>query len=59
MTSKEFFYLVVEMRNAQKSYFRTRDQNDLQKSKQLEKQIDNEIRRVQQLQIEPELPLLY
>ena len=59
MTSKEFFYLVVEMRNAQKSYFRTRDQNDLQKSKQLEKQIDNEIRRVQQLKIEPELPLLY
>jgi hypothetical protein len=59
MTSKEFFYLVVEMRNAQKSYFRTRDQNDLQKSKQLEKQIDNEIRRVKQLQIEPELPLLY
>ena len=58
MNAKEFFSLVTEMRNAQKMYFRTRDRNDLQKSKKLEKQVDDEIRRVQRLQVEPELPLL-
>ncbi len=58
MTAKEFFSLVTEMRNAQKMYFRTRDRNDLQKSKKLEKQVDDEIRRVERLQVEPELPLL-
>lgn len=58
MTAKEFFVLVVSMRNAQKSYFRTRDKGDLQHSKELEKQVDDEIRRVERLQIEPELPLL-
>jgi len=58
MTAKEFFMLVVQMRNAQKQYFRTRDKSDLQASKQLEKQVDDEIRRVERLRIEPELPLL-
>ncbi len=58
MTAKEFFMLVVQMRNAQKLYFRTRDKSDLQASKQLEKQVDDEIRRVERLMIEPELPLL-
>jgi len=55
MTAKEFFLLVVSMRNAQKLYFRTRDKSDLQHSKQLEKQVDDEIRRVERLQTEPEL----
>ena len=58
MTAKEFFTLVVQMRNAQKLYFRTRDKSDLQASKKLEKQVDDEIRRVEHLQVEPELPLL-
>ena len=58
MTAKEFFILVVQMRNAQKLYFRTRDKSDLQASKKLEKQVDDEIRRVEHLQVEPELPLL-
>ena len=58
MTAKEFFTLVVQMRNAQKLYFRTRDKSDLQASKKLEKQDDDEIRRVEHLQVEPELPLL-
>lgn len=58
MTAKEFFKLVIEMRNAQKSYFRTRDKGDLQRSKELEKQVDDEIRRVERLQVEPELPIL-
>jgi phosphate uptake regulator len=58
MTAKEFFKLVIEMRNAQRSYFRTRDKGDLQRSKELEKQVDDEIRRVERLRTEPELPLL-
>ena len=58
MKAKEFFKLVIEMRNAQKSYFRTRDKSDLQNSKQLEKQVDDEIRRVERLRTDPELPLL-
>ena len=58
MTAKEFFILVVSMLNAQKSYFRTRDKSDLQNSKQLEKQVDDEIRRVERLRTDPELPLL-
>jgi hypothetical protein len=60
MTEKEFFTLVVQMRNAQKLYFRNRDKSDLQASKKLEKQVDDEIRRVERSQVEPELPpLLY
>ena len=58
MKAKEFFKLVIEMRNAQKSYFRTRDKGDLQRSKELEKQVDDEIRRVERLQVEPEVPIL-
>ena len=58
MTAKDFFTLVVQMRNAQKLYFRTRDKSDLQAAKKLEKHVDDEIRRVEHLQVEPELPLL-
>jgi hypothetical protein len=58
MTAKEFFILVVQMRNAQKLYFRNRDKSDLQSSKKLEKLVDDEIRRVERSQVEPELPLL-
>ena len=36
----EFIELVREMRNAQKEYFRTRDKNVLQKSKELERKVD-------------------
>lgn len=46
MNAKQFFDLVSEMRTAQKSYFRTRSRIDLQTSKRLEKQVDEEIRRV-------------
>lgn len=58
MNAKEFFSLVTEMRNAQKTYFRNRTTENLQRSKDLERQVDNEIRRVERLQVEPELPLL-
>jgi hypothetical protein len=58
MNAKEFFSLVTEMRNAQKTYFRNRTTDNLKHSKDLERQVDNEIRRVERLQVEPELPLL-
>lgn len=41
----EFMQLVREMRKAQKEYFKTRDKDVLAKSKQLEKRVDNEIKK--------------
>ncbi len=46
MTAEEFFVKVSEMRKAQRSYFKTRTSIDLQRSKRLEREIDNEIKRV-------------
>lgn len=48
MNAKEFFDKVVEMREAQKKYFRMRTSAELTRSKQLEKEIDKEIERVQE-----------
>ena len=45
MGHKEFFDKVVAMRKAQKEYFKTRLPSALQKSKQLEAEIDTEIKR--------------
>lgn len=45
MNPRQFFNKVAEMRKAQKQYFKTRNYNDLQRSKQLEAEIDNEIKR--------------
>lgn len=36
----EFEQLVSEMRNAQREYFRTRDKEVLQRSKELERKVD-------------------
>jgi hypothetical protein len=47
MNAREFFDKVVEMRNAQKKYFETRDKDVLDEAKRLEKEIDAEIRRVE------------
>ena len=47
MNAREFFDKVVEMRNAQKKYFETRDKDVLADAKRLEKEIDAEIRRVE------------
>lgn len=47
MTPRQFFDKVVEMREAQKEYFDTRDREVLTKAKNLEKEIDAEIHRVQ------------
>lgn len=40
MTQTEFNQLVLEMRQAQKEYFRTRKTGALIRSKELEKQVD-------------------
>lgn len=55
MNAKEFFDLVVKMREKQKEFFRTHDKIILQQSKDIEKLVDAEIKRVQRLTIEPEL----
>ena len=41
-----FFDLVSEMRSSQKEYFKTRSSQSLQKSKELERKVDAEIERV-------------
>mgnify|MGYP003426247189 CR=1 FL=1 len=45
----EFMQLVREMRKAQKEYFKKRDRNVLAKSKQLEKRVDDEIKKEEAL----------
>lgn len=47
MNAREFFSKVAQMRSMQKEYFRTRSKTALQESKQLEKEVDNEIARVE------------
>ena len=39
----EFIELVREMRNTQKEYFKTRDKNVLQRSKELERKVENSL----------------
>ena len=50
MNAREFFYLVAEMRRAQRNYFKTHEQRTLVASKMLEKQVDEEIRRVEEIE---------
>ena len=60
MTARDFFNLVREMREAQKGYFLTRSRDLLEKSKQLEREVDREIARVDRLlgeKTHPGLPL--
>lgn len=46
MNSRQFFDKVSLMREAQKEYFRTRSHEVLRRSKALEAEIDQEIKRV-------------
>lgn len=46
MNAREFFYLVSNMREAQKNYFATRQQNVLRAARKLEIEVDAEIARV-------------
>ena len=44
--SRDFSDMVCRMRKAQKNYFKTRDRDALNMSKEIEKQVDEEINRV-------------
>lgn len=46
MNAREFFFLVSEMRSAQKSYFKSRDQQVFRAARKLENEVDREIDRV-------------
>lgn len=56
MSPKEFFNKVCRMRKAQKEYFRTRSGRALADSKRLEKEIDDEIERVNKVMEEKNNP---
>lgn len=49
MNAREFFYLVAEMREAQKSYFETKDRYVFRAARKLENEVDKEIRRVREV----------
>lgn len=49
MTPKEFFYLVAQMREAQTTYFKTRDRLVFRAARKLENEVDKEIQRVRQI----------
>ena len=59
MDAKSFFKLVVTMRDKQKEYFRTRSQSALRESKALEKRVDDEISRVEQILNDKREPKLF
>lgn len=49
MNAKEFFYLVAQMRSAQKAYFSNRDRNVFMACRKLEIEVDREIDRVRSI----------
>ena len=49
MTHRQFYEKVKEMRQAQMLYFKTKRTDYLRKSKALEKEIDREIERVENI----------
>lgn len=59
MSPKEFFDKVVKMRAAQKEYFKFRSTTSLNASKRLEKEIDDEISRVQKIEEARRNPQLF
>jgi len=46
MDARAFFYLVKQMREAQRDYFRERDTRSLRRARALEGDVDREILRV-------------
>ena len=58
MNAEQFFRLTERMRAKQKEYFNTRSQTSLQESKQLERQVDEEIQRVNKVLQERQSPRL-
>lgn len=59
MDAKQFFRLVAQLRAKQKEYFQTRSQTALRESKQLEKVVDDEIERVNNILAERQQPKLF
>ena len=59
MDAKEFYDLVVKMREAQKNYFRSRSHVYLKESKQHEKEVDKEIKRVNAIVAKRDNPKLF
>lgn len=49
MDHEAFYKLVVALGNKQKEYFKTRSQSALRESKALEKRVDDEIKRVEDI----------
>ena len=49
MSNKEFFYLVAQMRDAQKAYFKTKDRHVFMAARKLENEVDHEIERVRNI----------
>ena len=56
MNAEQFFRLVESMRKAQKNYFQMRSTQYLNESKQLERQVDAEIERVNNILRERNMP---
>ena len=50
MNARQFFDKVAEMRRLQKEYFKSRNHLALERSKAIEKEIDKEIKRVQDIE---------
>lgn len=59
MNARDFFNLVTKMRDKQKEYFRTRSASALQESKRVEKQVDEEIQRVNEIIKDKQEPKLF
>lgn len=55
----QFFRLVERMRNKQKEYFRTKSQFALNESKQLENEVDDEIKRANDIINNRQQPSLF
>ena len=49
MSNKDFFYLVAQMRDAQKSYFKSKDRHVFLAARKLENEVDHEIERVRNI----------
>lgn len=58
MNSRDFFDMVCRMRKAQKIYFKTRDRDALNVSKEIEKQVDEEINRVNGILAKKGMPFI-
>ena len=58
MNSRDFFDMVCRMREAQKNFFKTRDRDTLNVSKEIEKQIDEEIIRINGILAKKGMPFI-